>query len=1241
MRGTVTRFVAILMSAGLATLGVAATSAAGQVTTTVLGTVKDSSGGVLPGATVVLTSETRGTTTAPAITNGSGDFVLPSVTPDTYTLQVEMPSFKTLKRTGLVIGAEPRVALGTLTLEVGGTAEVVNVTGEAPLIQAASGERSFSVDSTSVENLPIANRNFTSLAGLAPGVDTSGGANVTRVGGGGDTNIVMDGISTSSPGNNAIMIRLNTESVAEVRVVTSGYQAEFGRASGVQVTSITKGGTNRFHGSLYDVERNSDWNSNSRTNILNGDPKTVAKERDFGYSIGGPIGKPGGNNKLFFFFSHELEPRQAGNNVVRYRLPTRLERMGDFSQSTDNLGNPYPYIRNPNVAGTCSASNQAACYQADGVLGRIPASDLYAPGMALLNMFPLPNIDNVPAGQNYNFQLTRPVERATGYQPVLRLDYQPMTKLRATYRIALQGQRADQVFNGTLPGFNDTQMTHPTITTQAWSVNYTLSPSIFVEASYGRTRNELSGCGLGGSAVPGPTFCTAGFPVSPLANPANAGIDGIPLIYPDARIVNPDFYTFQAMQKLQSPMWDGTRILLPPLFQWGGRIANAPPGNLLNSFYNTSLVQDFSTSVTIVKGHHTIKGGFSNLVQFQAQITGGAGNAIGTLSFSQDQPGVNPFDTSFGFANAAVGTFSSYSQNSHFAEYSSDIRNRDFYLQDNWKVNPKLSLDYGMRFVHQVPEHDKFGRASNFLPEEWSLASAPVLYVAGCANGVSPCSGQNRQAMDPLTGQFLGPTSAAAIGTVVPGSGDPLNGLFQLGQGIVDTGYKWPTLAFAPRFGVAYDLTGTQKFVLRGSTGVFFDRTAANATRAAGSNPPISDSATLRYGKLQSLATGLAIKGAPTLGGAWVYDSPDLPTSVQWNAGVQIALPFATAVDVSYVGQHAYAQGVSANINAVDFGTAFLPENQDPTLAPNATPGARSLSSDLLRAFRGYGTITQNRQVGWRTFHSLQLSFNRRFSKGLSFGFNDTWTLYDHQSTARRFDHAPDGTLMLRADQARADELLGTSIAQEHLLRGNFVWDFPDLQGSTTGLKTLGWVINDWQLAGIWTGRTGNAYDIDFNYQSGGGSVNLTGSPDYAARVNIIGDTGSGCSGDRLQQFNTAGFLGPSTGSVGLESPAGYLRGCFQSILDLSLMRSFGLGGDRAVQFRLDMFNAPNASAITSVQTTMNLSSPLNPGTITNLPYDASGQLIEARAAPRGAGFGVANAYQSPRTLQLQIRFKF
>ena len=154
---------------------------------------------------------------------------------------------------------------------------------------------------------------------------------------------------------------MNPDALQEVKVLTSNYQAEYGRSSGVQVTAVTKGGTNQFRGSVYDVMRNSKWYSTNKTNKLNGDPKSKVDETDWGYSIGGPIGKPGGNNKLFFFYSHEYAPRLGGGDTIRYRFPTALERAGDFSQTLDNAGKLYPYIKDPLLSGTCSASSQAAC----------------------------------------------------------------------------------------------------------------------------------------------------------------------------------------------------------------------------------------------------------------------------------------------------------------------------------------------------------------------------------------------------------------------------------------------------------------------------------------------------------------------------------------------------------------------------------------------------------------------------------------------------------------------------------------------------------------------------------------------------------------------------------------------------------------------------------------------------------------------------------------------------------------
>jgi hypothetical protein len=1233
---TVARRLGILAATALI-WAVAVSPALGQITTgTIVGTIKDSQGGVIPGATLTLTSESRGTQLVDATANASGDFVFANVPPDRYSIQVAMDGFKTLRRTGVTVSAGDRVVLGTLAIEVGGMSETVQVRSEAPLIQASTGERSFAITTDSVENLPISNRSFVQLATLAPGVAGTGN-NPARIGGGGANNVMMDGVSTMDTGSNSVLLQMNVESIAEVKVLVSNYQAEYGRSSGLQITAVTKSGTNQFRGSTYAVMRDSDWNSNSRTNNLNGDPKTVLQEKDLGYSVGGPIGKPGGNNKLFFFYSHEFAPRTSGNDVVRYRMPTLLERQGDFSQTLDNNGGLYNLIRDAATGLPCTGSDTRGCFRDGGVLGRIPASRLYQTGLNILKTFPVPNIA-AGAGQPYNFEITRPSEKLMAWQPAARLDYQPMQSLRGTFKYSGWGQQ-NPVINGTIPGFNDSQQYKPVVGTWAVTANYTFTPTTFLEATYGHAQNELTGCGLAQGGT-GPTYCQNGFAMNDIANRNNAGLGGLPYLFPDANVIDPSYYAYEALNGVNPVTWDGSRIVMAPSYNWGSRISNnnpnyAPPNTPFPGFLNKNATDDVSISLTKILGRHTLKTGFYNTHSLKAQQRQGW---AGTLTFSNDNN--NPIDSTFGYANAALGIFSQYNQLSKYVEGSFVYNNTEGYVQDNWKINSRLTMDYGVRLVHQQPQFDELGQASNFLPDQWVAAQAPLLYAAGCPNNVNPCATGNRQARHPVTGQLLGPGTSAAIGTLVPNSGKTTNGLFLSGQGIAETTYTWPALRFAPRFGMAYDVTGHQKIVARGGVGLFFDRPSGNSIYPQVQNPPTIRNVTVRNAQLQDLASGLQTEGAPALN-VFEYDG-NLPASTQWNAGVQMTLPWASAIDIEYVGQHGYNTLESVNLNAVDFGAAFLAGNQDPTLAASPTPGATAISSDLMRAFRGYANVSQQLGRGWRTFHSLQLSFNRRFTRGLAFGFNDTIVLYDHQSTAARLQHNTDGTYSIRADQAEADELLGRAIANRHTFKGNVVWDLPDIpadQGPT--LRALALIANDWQLSGVWTAATGSAYTVGFNYQNGGGNVNLTGSPDYGARVRLVGDPGSGCGSDPLQQFTTSAFQGPTFNSLGLESGADYLRGCFTNTIDVAIARNVPIGGNRNIQLRVEMFNAPNSAIVTGRNTTMNLNTPTDPVTVTNLPYDASGNVRPALALPRGAGFGVANAYQAPRSVQVLVRFSF
>jgi Carboxypeptidase regulatory-like domain len=1246
-----------------------------QITTgTVSGNVKDAQGGVIPGATVVLVSETRGTKSAPAITDETGNYVFPNVTADTYTVEVTLEGFRTVQRAGITVSGGDRVGIPPLTLEPGAIAETITVVGESPLVQTQSGERSVAITSHQIENLPIPRANFTSLTAFAPGV-VAGGASAggTRLGGAGQNNIMMDGISAMDTGNNGQMLNMNVDAIGEVKILTQGYQAEYGRSSGLQITAVTKSGTNRFRGSAYDIETNSDWDSNSWVNMKNGDPKPKTSTKTMGYTIGGPVGKPGGTNKLFFFYSHEYRPAKTAinnGNPIRIRVPTALERAGDFSQTRDNTGALFNLIKDPTSTFPCAANNTAGCFQAGGVLGRMPTDRLYPAGISLLNRYPLPNVTQLP-GMNYNYEVPAPTTDNLTQQPAVRVDYQLSPKLRFTGKYS--GQRARRLVTpGAIAGFSDVRNPYPYITNYGVTVDYQVNSSTFLEGTYGFIRNQLAGGGSIGAIL------TGGILVNESANRLSS-LPGFPLLYPNAGIVDERYYAFKVLNDLNPGWFDGQRINLPPAFGWGSRIMGTagvgalpgPPNQLFPGFLNINRTQDVAISLTKVAGSHTIKGGFYNNHSFKAQNTGAGGvpnlGFQGYVNFGNDTN--NALDTGFGFSNAAVGVFTQYLQQSKLIEGSMIYNNTEFYLQDNWKANDRLTLDYGVRFTRQQPQHDQFRQMSNFFPEQWSLAAAPLLYLAGCSNGAIICSGNARNAVDPRTGQILtapgAANTAAAIGTVVPNSGNLTNGIRQAGDGIADTSYVWPKLVVGPRFGVAYDLSGAQTFVLRGGGGLFYDRPDGNTVFSIPGNPPISTSQDLRNGQLQTLGSGLSTAGVPALI-VFQYNAR-VPSSWQWQGGAQMALPWAMALDVSYVGNRGFNRlrafqggaGGSVDLNAIDFGAAYLPQNQDPTLGPSSVPGASAYTSNLLRPFRGLSNVNEQQTRFWDEYHSIQTSLNRRFQNGLAFGTNYTLGLSFKGNTGLhlRLQHAPDGTISIREDQADYEKLNENLALQRHVIKSYAVWDLPN---APAGLGRPGrYLFNDWQLSAVLTAgsayqplapqannQTNGRYDLTYTYQNNGQNVNLTGSPDYAgpdgrtARIVYVGDPGSGCSDNQYAQFNTAAVTGPQYGSVGLESGRNILGGCPNKTVDLAIARLVRLGGNRTLQFRLDIFNAFNVVVINDRERNVLFRSPTDL-TVLNAQYRPDGSLDPARLTPRTAGFGAATGAQPMRNLQLQIRFAF
>ena len=261
----------------------------------VAGAVKDAKGGVLPGASVTLTSETQGTEMS-VVTDELGNFYFPIVRPDTYTLKIALQGFQTVQTPKLVVNANDRLSAGTFTMTLGQISESITVTGQSTDIQIRSGERAFTLQTSAIQNIAVNGRSFFGLAVLVPGVipNSDTPTQVSNLNANGQrsnsNNMTIDGVANIDTGNNGgNMAQTNLDAIAEFKVLTSSYQAEYGRALGAQVQAVTKSGTKDFHGSAYWYARRSGWNANSWMNNRNGISKSASKRNDFGWSLGGPV----------------------------------------------------------------------------------------------------------------------------------------------------------------------------------------------------------------------------------------------------------------------------------------------------------------------------------------------------------------------------------------------------------------------------------------------------------------------------------------------------------------------------------------------------------------------------------------------------------------------------------------------------------------------------------------------------------------------------------------------------------------------------------------------------------------------------------------------------------------------------------------------------------------------------------------------------------------------------------------
>jgi hypothetical protein len=1210
--------------------------ALGQSNGSITGTIQDSKGGVIPDATITV-SDPADAVHQTVQTNNAGNFAFPELPPGTYALTAEKQGFKKAQKTGIVLPLASKINMGAIVLEIGSVVETITVIADAGQlqVQSSSGERSELVTNRQIRDLALNGRNVVDLFKTIPGVISSGvvanaASTVTNIVGNFNINgtralqheYTIDGVTNLNLGNNTgALVSINPDAVEEVKVLTSNYQAEYGRAGGGYIALTTRGGTNEFHGGGRYFRRHDSLNADSYFNDLRGGSaagfsRPLYRYNYYGWDFGGPVWIPkvfNGRNKVFFFISQEyysqLVPQASSVNIL---VPTIAERGGDFSHSVDGAGKPITIV-DP-TTGLPFAGNV------------IPANRIYAPGAAVLKFLPAPNTTAGGSGYNYTSQVPSSYPRR---ETIMRGDYQidPSTRLSVRW----------------VHNYDDQQFAYGT-TTASWNWPLTITnrqngPGNVQTASLTKNFgpswvNEfIFGVGLGGVTIA---------PQGTAATRAASGIN-TPLLYPDANTSGliPSL-TFNGIGSVSTALNTG--------------VPTAANTAVFGAFDQNFRIFQFTDNISKIWGKHLFKVG----VYFQSAAN--ASNSQNTVESNIDftSSGTNPLNTGDPFSNALLGVYNSYSQQSAKVYASYVYKELSFYLQDTWKIHPRLTLDLGARFSWYQPVQNGAGPEAYFNPSAFDPSKAPRLYRPVCV-GASTCasSAASYRAYDPAT---TGPLTLANtqpafyVGKLVPNSGNLYDGMSLTTNGYPPGGVKPPIILPQPRIGLAWDVNGNQKTVVRAGFGITFDR-PESFTSFAANNPPYVLQPTLSNGYLSDIVPGGSGALSPlTVSG--VAEKMTFPSVYSYSVGVQRNLGLGTIVDVSYVGSQSRHNPRRTNLNAPAYGVTFTGAGQDPTKYANGTipavepslpsaysaagasfSGANALATDFLRPYQGFSDITYYSFDGNSTYNSLQVSLHRRFAK--SFTTDVAYTFSKVTTTV-----SDDSTYTNILSPRKYDYALAT-FDRPHAFVWNFVWDLPGPSRFLGGNRLVRAIADNWEVSGITTVSSGNPVELTLAISGQDAGNRLLGTPTAG---NLSGQqprfivNGSAQSGSTI---NLGAFTVPGINQIGPYSRF-YLRNPIINNQDLSLLKNFRFNkeGKMYLQLRLEAFNIFNHPQFSAYNLTTNVTNAAGQ-TGSAIFNSYTGLTVTNNLRPSGntavlgTYFGEHSAANAMRVIQLAAKFYF
>ena len=1116
------------------------TLVAQQVNASLAGTVTDSQKSVIAGASVTVASAPLAVERS-ATTNADGYFIVTNLPVGVYQVKVVAQGFKTFLQENVKIDVGNTLSL-EIPLQVGEINQQVNVTDTAyQTVNKESPNVETLVSGTQVTEISLNGRNWTQLVNLAPGTsalsnDSQQGTNVraddTAINGlRRRTSPMLDGVSNVDHGSVATLVNnISVDAIQEFRLVSSPYSAEYGAQAGPAINVATKRGSSDFHGSFFEFIRHDKLNAYSweSKQVTTGDPqKAHLRFNDVGGFVGGPIYK----SKVFFFGGMEWKLPRTGTSVSEV-VPTEAMRRGDFSAFLP-IGLPAGYTCSTTIpnATTINAGRFILCDKSASTNGTpfanniIPNGKMSPNGIALMKLFPLPN-----AGLDR--YIASPIVNRNVRQEVLRIDYQHSNNVTIFGRWLRDNFDSDNPLGSTFDNQNlpIAPDNHIRIgKTLMFSYTHVLTPSIVNEAVVGWQRNDQAVSYQDEAQIARATY----------------GIN-FTEIFPANRLNKIPEFSVQGYATLSG---------------------NGLPYNI------NARSWELRDNLTWVRGDHTLKFGVlyinsnkdeNTRVRDGGTITYSTGSTAGTA--------FRPQDSGNALANMLLGAYTRYTETSNTTIAPTAYNQIEAYANDQWRVNSRLNLTLGLRLQYIPWPYTQLGNIVGFDPSRFDPAKAPLGsdISGGVINLIADPTGQRTRAQgffDPYNGLVLPSNADVSDPNLQRLKTDRPSGLAESGNAL-----------FAPRFGFVWDPLGKGRTVIRGGGGMYFDRTLLNPVRDAGVNAPFATVATITNGRqfttpagLSGLSTfnnpldtvGASGTGKPLVQALTVFDFNMKPGAVYaYSLGVQHELPWGVVLDASYVGNQARHLTHRLDMNYV------LPQV---ALTRNSSGAFINASTDTVRQYLGYSTIRSQENTGSSSYNSLQLSAQKRVSRGFTMSLAYTWS-----HAINNFDTE---TSDLRVPFDASLDKGNAQFDRRHVFAMSYVYALPFFEKRH---DFVGQVLGGWQVSGVVALQTGLYTSI-----SGGSRASTSPSNGFGSNLDLVGDWRAVPGGqtatpvfDATGAYVSGGWINRAafTGRVGLigTAPRNLIEMPGTQNFNLSLMKKIRLNEQFRLQFRGEVFNLFN-----------------------------------------------------------------